>query len=319
MSDYGYLHTARVINQDAASGGWFVQSVALARDRKWGPIPSCVAGLAPGDKVVLAATGTTRDNLLILGAFDPRYPDIGDIPGLQAALDLKADQSALDAFEVATEADLAALVAANGVQDGRLTTVEGRATSLEGRATLLEGRATTLESRATAIEGVNTTQNTRLTTAEGNITALQARKSIRIPRPQANSPLWLSTLTTGANTTYVIAQANIADPGWPYFIEGMANFTVSGVTGGPYSSAVHMRVDAATNPSGPGTDLLGSNFMRTIDGGFATFQVDGVSQQSWTGARTVYLILRNGATGVMTVGNLSTSLMYRFDLIIHPA
>lgn len=312
MSDYGYLHTARVVSQDAASGGWYVQSVALARDRKWGPIPSCVAGLAPGDKVVLAATGTTRDNLLILGMFDPQYPDIGDIPGLQAALDLKANAADLAAFEVATEADLAALVAVNSTQDGRLTAVENR-------ATLLEGRATTLESRATAIEGVNTTQNTRLTTNETNITALQARKSIRIPRPQANSPLWLSTLTTGANTTYVIAQANIADPGWPYFIEGMANFTVSGATGGPYSSSVHMRVDASTNPSAPGTDLLGSNFMRTIDGGFATFQVDGVSQQSWTGARTVYLILRNGATGVMTVGNLSTSLMYRFDLIIHPA
>lgn len=319
MSSYGYLHTARVIGQDVASGGWYVQSVALARDRKWGPIPSCVAGLAPGDKVVLGSTGTTRDNLLIVGALDPRYPDIGDIPGLQAALDAAA-----------TDADLAALAASIDARDDgqdatltshgtRLTTAEGNITSHGTRLTTAEGTITSHGTRLTSVEGVNTTQNTRLTTAETNITALQARKSIRIPRPQTNSPLWTGTLGTGANTTYVIAQANIADPGWPYFIEGMANFTVSAATGGPYSSSVHMRVDNATNPTTPGTDLLGSNFMRTIDGGFATFQVDGVSQQSWTGARTVYLILRNGATGTMTIGNFSTSLMYRFDLIIHPA
>lgn len=319
MSDYGYLHTARVVGPDAPSSGWFVESVALAQGRKWGPVPSCVAGLQAGDRVILAATGTSRDNLVIVGALDPRYPDIGDIPGLQAALDLKANAADLTAFQAATAANLLTITNKNTEQDGRLTAVEGVNTTQNSRLTAVEGVNTTQDGRLTAVEGVNTTQNTRLTTAEGNITALQARKSIRIARPQANSPLWLSTLTTGANTTYVVAQANIADPGWPYFIEGMANFTVSGATGGPYSSSVHMRVGNPANPTVPGTELLGSNFMRTIDGGFATFQVDGVSQQSWTGAQTVYLILRNGATGVMTVGNLSTSLMYRFDLIIHPA
>jgi hypothetical protein len=311
VSAYGFLHTARVLGQDAGSGGWFVQSVALARDRKWGPIPSCVAALEPGDRVVLAATGTTRDNLMIVGALDPRYPDIGDIPGLQAALDAAA-----------TDADLSALAAAIDLrddgQDATLSSHGARLTTAEGAITTAEGTIVSHGTRLTSVEGVNTTQNTRLTTNETNITALQARKSTRIARPNANAPFWSGSQTTVANTSYTIAQVAIADPGWAYFIEGRANFTASGVTGGPYSSTVHMRVDSATLPPAPGTDVLGSNFMRTIDGGFATFHVDGISQQSWTGARTVYLILRNGATGVMTVSNLSTSLMYRFDLIIHP-
>lgn len=151
MGDYGYLHTARVVGLDVASGGWFVESVALARDRKWGPIPSCVLGLQPGDKVVLAATGTTRDNLLILGPLDPRYPDIGDIPGLTAALALKANQTALDAAvaNITTEHNT------NVTQDGRLTSIE----SLN----------TTQNTRLDGIDTLNTTQNTRLTTAEGTI------------------------------------------------------------------------------------------------------------------------------------------------------
>jgi hypothetical protein len=175
MSDYGYLHTARVVGQDEASGGWYVESVALARDRKWGPVPSCVAGLAPGDKVVLAATGTTRDNLLILGALDPRYPDLGDIPGLSAALAAKADQAALDAFEAATLASLDDIGDTNAAQDGRLTAVEGRATAIEGVDTAQDGRLTNVEGRATAIEGVNTTQDGRLTSVEGVNTTQNGR------------------------------------------------------------------------------------------------------------------------------------------------
>jgi hypothetical protein len=319
MNDYGFLHMGRVVGQDDVSGGWYLESVALARDRRWGPVPSCVAGLQAGDKVVLAATGVSRDNLIIVGTIDPRYPDISDIPGLQAALDAAA-----------TDADLAALAATIDARDDgqdatltslgtRLTTAEGTLLSHGTRLTTAEGNITSHDTRLTSVEGVNTTQNTRLTTAEGNITALQARKSLRIARPNANAPFWTGSQTTVNNTTYVIAQVAIADPGWPYFIEGTASFTVSGATGGPYSSSAHIRVDSSANPAAPGADVLGSTFMRTIDGGFATFQLDGVSQQSWTGARTVYLILRNGATGVMTVSNLSTSLMYRFDLIIHPA
>jgi len=155
MGDYGYLHIGRVINQDEASGGYYLESVALARDRKWGPCPSCVAGLQPGDRVVMAATGTSRDNLIILGALDPRYPDISDIPGLTAALAAKADQTALDAVNTALDARLDSVEALDVTQNSRLTSIE----SLN----------TTQNTRLDGIDTLNTTQNTRLTTAEGTI------------------------------------------------------------------------------------------------------------------------------------------------------
>lgn len=167
MSTYGYLHTARVVSQDEASGGWYVQSVALARDRKWGPIPSCVTGLAPGDKVVLAATGTTRDNLLILGALDPRYPDIGDIPGLAAALAAKADQTALDAFEDATNLNLLVVNDKNAEQDDRLDDLMAADTGLDRRLdtaeTTIAGHTTTLGSHTSTL-GTHTSQLTALNT-----------------------------------------------------------------------------------------------------------------------------------------------------------
>lgn len=308
---YGFAHRARVLREGVAAGTYVIEVPALAPDCASGPFPSTVRDLIPGDSVLVLQMGTTRGDLIIVGRLPERAPDvvlpigISDVTGLAAALDDRA-----------TDAELTALAAAiDARDDGQDATLTSHGT----RLTAAEGVNTTQDGRLTAIEGVNTTQNTRLTTAEGNITALQARKSIRVARPSANAPFWTGSQTTANNTTYVIAQVAIADPGWPYFIEGMANFTVSGVTGGPYSSAAHVRIDSAVSPPAPGTDLLGSNFMRTVDGGFATFQVDGVSQQSWTGARTAYLILRNGATGVMTVSNLSAQLAYRFDLILHPA
>lgn len=79
---YGYLHLAKIINYDVIKGGYYLESVALARTSKWGPCPSLTPGLQPGDRVVLGATGTSRDNLIILGKVGADFPDISDIPGL---------------------------------------------------------------------------------------------------------------------------------------------------------------------------------------------------------------------------------------------
>lgn len=96
MPDYGYLHLGRVLRQDSASGGWFLESVGLARTSRWGPVASCVPGLAAGDRVVLGAKGTSRDDLVILAKVGASFPTMSDIDGLNAALAAKADQSSLN-------------------------------------------------------------------------------------------------------------------------------------------------------------------------------------------------------------------------------
>jgi len=96
MPSYGYAYIGRVLNYDTGRQGYYVESVALAPNSRWGPVPSCVPGLVKGDRVVMVSTGTSRDNLLIIAKVGAAFPDIGSIPGLQAALDAKLDDSQLD-------------------------------------------------------------------------------------------------------------------------------------------------------------------------------------------------------------------------------
>lgn len=127
MSDYGYLHLGRILSYDTATKGYYLEGVGLARTSRWGPVPSCVPGLAAGDRVVLGATGTSRDALTILTKVDATFPDKGDITGLMAALALKADNTDLTSTT------------------NRTTALEGRTTSVESRETAVEGRMTTSE------------------------------------------------------------------------------------------------------------------------------------------------------------------------------
>jgi hypothetical protein len=166
MSDYGYLHLGRVLRQDAASGGYELQSVGLARTSKWGPVPSCVPGLTAGDRVILGAKGTSRDDLVILAKIGAAFPDIGDIDGLLDALNAKAN---------ATD----------------LTALAGTVTSQGGLITGLTGRTSALETRATAIEGVNTAQGSAISangTAIATNTANIATNTTALTGLQAREP-----------------------------------------------------------------------------------------------------------------------------------
>lgn len=96
MPAYGYAYTGRVLNYDTERHGYYLESVALAPNSRWGPVPSCVPGLLVGDRVVMVSTGTSRDDLIIVAKVGADFPDIGSIPGLQAALDAKLDDSQLD-------------------------------------------------------------------------------------------------------------------------------------------------------------------------------------------------------------------------------
>lgn len=97
MPAYGYAYVGRILNYDDARKGYYVESVALAPNSRWGPVPSCVPSLAKGDRVVMVSTGTSRDNLIIVAQVGADFPGIDSIPGLQAALDAKLDDTQLDA------------------------------------------------------------------------------------------------------------------------------------------------------------------------------------------------------------------------------
>jgi hypothetical protein len=115
MPSYGYAYTGRVLNYDSARQGYYLESVALAPDSRWGPVPSCVPGLIKGDRVVMVSTGTSRDDLIIVAKVGADFPDIGSIPGLQAALDAK-----LDDFQLDQASGVAALDAGRKVAYARL-------------------------------------------------------------------------------------------------------------------------------------------------------------------------------------------------------
>lgn len=148
MGLYGYLHLGRVISYDATRDAYTLESVGLARTSRWPPTPSCVPGLQPGDRVVLAATGVSRDNLMIIGKVSADFPAIGDIPGLTAALAGKADDAditALDARLDAAEAELVTL-------DSRLDTVDTTLASLDTRLDAAEADLADHHSRIYTLE-----------------------------------------------------------------------------------------------------------------------------------------------------------------------
>lgn len=142
MPDYGYLHMGRVTGFDAGTGGYFLDSIGLARTSKWGPTPSCVPGLAKGDKVVLGATGTSRDNLIIIAKVGAEFAQIGDIEGLLDALHSKADAAAIDQlanWSMALETRIGSLETGAGDLGDRVDALEVDSVSQDARLDALEG------------------------------------------------------------------------------------------------------------------------------------------------------------------------------------
>jgi hypothetical protein len=143
VADYGYLHLGRITGYDATSGGYFLDSIGLARTSKWGPTPSCVPGLSKGDRVVLGATGTSRDNLIIISKVGAEFASISDIDGLLDALHSKADAVAIDQ-----------LANWNTAQDVRLDALETGAGGLDTRVDALEADSISQDARLDVLEGV---------------------------------------------------------------------------------------------------------------------------------------------------------------------
>lgn len=128
------LYVGRVMRVDPA--GPLVRVPLLGRDALWGPLPSCEAGLGPGEQVVVGQLGASRDQLIILGRLDPTA---GGVTG-----------SRLDQVE-----------AAIGDQRVRLTSTESRVAGLvtTDHATTralgqLRDRLGAVENAATALPAV---------------------------------------------------------------------------------------------------------------------------------------------------------------------
>jgi hypothetical protein len=155
MGDYGYLHLGRVIAYDAARNAYSLESVGLARTARWPPVPSCVPGLQPGDRVILAAKGSSRDDLVIVGKLGASFPQVGDIDGLLDTL------TTLDSRLDAAEGDVLTL-------DARLDTAEGDLLTLDSRLGTAEADVISLDTRLDAAEAVESDLATRLYPIELN-------------------------------------------------------------------------------------------------------------------------------------------------------
>lgn len=147
---YGYLHRGRITSVDPATGGFNLESIGLARTSRWGPVQSTVPGLAVGDRVILGATGTSRDELVIIAKVGATFPDIDDIPGLTAALAGKAD-------------------------DSEITVINNSLLVLDGRLDTLEPVVSEHTSTLAAHAGLLSAHGTELTSQDGRLDALEAR------------------------------------------------------------------------------------------------------------------------------------------------
>lgn len=152
---YGYLHRGRVVELDVTTGGYFVEIQTLAPSRRMGPFPSVVPNLPIGQRIVLASLGTSRDDLVIVGRVPGTAPTIGQIPGLQAALDAKADDTEITALDLRLDAAEATLIS----HTGTLSTHSGELVSLDSRLDVVEPLVT-----AHGVELVS--QDTRLDVLE---------------------------------------------------------------------------------------------------------------------------------------------------------
>lgn len=156
---YGYLHRGRVTSFDAVTGGFNLESVGLARTSRWGPVPSAVPGIEVGDRVILGSAGTSRDDLVILAKVGADFPGIGDIPGLQAALDAKADDSEITVIN-GTLADI----------NGDIDTIVDQLADIDDELTSISG---TLAAHTLTLAD----HETRLDTAEPTIATQTSRTS----------------------------------------------------------------------------------------------------------------------------------------------
>lgn len=166
---YGYLHSATVHSVDPDTGGVYLRPFVLNPTSRRGPVSTCVWGLQPGDRVVVASLGTTRDVILIVGRVGGQLP--ANIPDLAELLAGKADDSDVAALAADLAAVTADVAAVEGVVDGHTTTLAELDGRLDDAETTLGGHTTTLSSHTatlTTLADLGTDHEARLVRLEHN-------------------------------------------------------------------------------------------------------------------------------------------------------
>lgn len=131
--------------------------------------------------------------------------------------------------------------------------------------------------------------------------------------------------TLAASTNYTVSSIAIADPGFKYTIEVEAGLFLQGLSGTTpgASHSIACRVDSTT-PLGPADtpapDLVGAQYVGTLGGGFAGPTMHRRSPTVWSGAHTVYFLLKmGGLSGAVTPASYASRSDYHFDITIHPS
>jgi len=204
--NYGYLHLGKIIAKDEVTGSYSLESVGLARTSKWPAVPSCVPGLRKGDRVILGAAGTSRDDLTIIGKVNASLPDVADITGLLEALHDKA--SAVDLEHLSGIVD--GLTADTGGLDTRVDALETTATTHTGQISALQAADVALDARVDVLEDPQAYGCTWNIDGTVEMPGQNQDNTDRVP--WATTPIWANGVTRGSdNRTLIVGKTGLWD------------------------------------------------------------------------------------------------------------
>jgi hypothetical protein len=193
--EYGYNHRARIIGPGEVDGTYYVELPTIVPAGRSGPFPAVIPGLAAGDRVLMAQVGMTRGDLVIIGKLPGDFPSMGEIPGLDAALAAKANQT-----------DLTALTARVGADETTITANSSAITANGSAITALQSRATTDEASITSNTGSITTLTSGQRTSYGSDYDINKDILSTLPRALASSSIVLPN-GTGLYAKFATRQA----------------------------------------------------------------------------------------------------------------
>jgi hypothetical protein len=246
---YGTLFRGRIVRPDVVADNYLVQLTSAAPGRVLGPIQSAVRGLAADDSVLVASLGTTQNDYVIVGrlpALEPPALTIGDIAGLEAALDERATDAELDAVETATNLNFLVVNNKNSEQDTRLDGHDSALSALGAADTSLDGRLDVVEPLVTANTAAAAEANTWRPNQDHDVDVYGDAVHFGLPAAAYGSSRSLNNSTAYLARTRVRRSGNIS----------IVRVAIAAVgTGAGTTTAALFRASSATGAAGPYTPL----------------------------------------------------------------